>query len=108
MARGVTKLIIKLHFLEIIPSKIVHIHSEPYMTMLGVCMFVCAFLEMLYVLIIMYSFILLSFFDCYIPHQKKSILYINWSCVWYLRSSCSVELMLACMSVVVIVVYQHE
>ena len=78
-----------------------------HMEMLDLCKSVFVFLEMLYIYII-YSFMFIfSFFDCYIPFHKKLTLCIIWSCARYAKNCCGKGLMLACMSVIEIVLYQH-
>ena len=62
-----------------------------HMTLHDVCKFIGVFLDFL----TMYSFFLFIFYDCYIPHQYKLKLYLNWSQVLYELLYCSLDAMLA-------------
>ena len=77
-----------------------------HMTMLDLCKSVFVFLEMLYILII-YSYMFIFSFDCYIPLHKNPILCIIWSCAMYVTNCCGKGLMLACMFAIEIDSYQH-
>ena len=77
------------------------------MTMLDLCKSVFVFLEMLYILITYSYMFIFSFFDCYIPLNKNPTLCIIWSCAMYEINCCGKGLMLACMSAIEIVLYQH-
>ena len=44
-------------------------------------------LEMLYCILTMYSFISIIFFDCYLPHENKSLLNFIWLHVQYKQKS---------------------
>ena len=76
------------------------------MTMLDLCKSVFVVLELLYILIII-SYMFIFSFDCYIPLHKSPTLCKMWSCAMYEENCCGKGLMLACMSAIEIVLYQH-